>query len=337
MSKSALALAQAVIAVLLVQGGVAALRPAPRPTGMHDEGLGRVTAIEVHFVPSAEFVRDTYLDFFRQLPADVRIYVAVERREHADEFTRLTGRPATPVVIGRPITTWSRDRFAAGSGGIAIPSDVHAGGAERRNDRLVPFELAKTLRVSARVAPFRFDGGDFLAIGGRIVATSTWTNRTPERPATELVTEAERFFGMPMVYLPDAPDHHVGMAFAPIGANEVLVGDMKWGRRLAPEIPVNEAEEARFDAMADGFVRAGFVVRRIPAIATDVDFRWITYTNGIHENKVVYMPVFEIDTLDAAAREVYRGLGYDVRPVRVSKTYGLGGTLHCLVHVVERG
>ena len=318
---------------LLAQAGVMLIRPAPaRPAPLLDEQAGRLREIVVHYAPSSGFVADTYDDFFAALPADVKVFVAVEKRGHADAFARRFRRDAVAVVVGRPITTWSRDRFAACEGAIAIPPEVHAG---RPNDRLVPIELANATGAASRIAPFRFDGGDFCAVGGKLVVTSTWTSRTPDRRPEDLVAEAERFFGMPVVYLPEAPEHHVGMAFAPVGPNAVLVGDMKWGRRLAPGIEANDAED-KFDAMADGFRRAGFTVHRVPAIVTAKDYAWITYTNGIHEDRVVYMPVFGVDALDRAAGEVYRSLGFEVRPVRVSKTWALGGTLHCLVHVVSR-
>lgn len=321
----------AVIAVLAIQGGVVAWR-APKPARVIDEGLGRVRTIVVHYVPSAEFVGDTYADYFRQL-GDAEILLAVEKAEHAAEFERRFGRKVTPVVTGKPITTWSRDRFVAAEGVVVVPPAPHDGVEARRNDHAVPFNLG----MPTRIAPFRFDGGDFCAIGGRVVATSTWAARNPERRPEDLVREAERLFGMPVVYIPNAPDHHVGMAFAPVGGNTVLVGDMNWGRRLAPEIAVNPDEAARFDAMAESFRKAGFVVHRIPALVTDQDYAWITYTNGIHEDGIVFMPVFGIDALDRAAAEVYRNLGYGVRPVRVANTWRRGGTLHCLVHVVRRG
>ena len=52
--------------------------------------------------------------------------------------------------------------------------------------------------------------------------------------------------------------------------------------------------------------------------------------------KVTYLPVYGEAALDEAGIAAFRGLGFDVRPVSVAQTYGHGGTLHCLVHVLKR-
>lgn len=341
MSSKLSGIVQAVAVIAVVQAIVLALRgdARVRPAPLLDERAGRVREVAVHFVPSSDLAHETYRQFFAALPGDVKVYVAVERIEDMEAFTRLTGRTGIPVVIGKPITTWARDRFAAADGVFVVPPEAHEGGAARRNDALVPFELARACGATMRVAPFRFDGGDFCAADGRVIATSTWTARNPERSPEELVKMAEMIFGQPVVYVPDAPEHHVGMAAAPVAPGMILVGDVRWGRRLAPEeldADLTEETARRFDAMAEGLERAGFRVVRIPAVPTLRDFVWVTYTNAIFDGGVVYMPAFGFASLDAEAAKVYRGLGFDVKPVDVSRTFGHGGTLHCLVHVLRR-
>jgi len=44
-----------------------------------------------------------------------------------------------------------------------------------------------------------------------------------------------------------------------------------------------------------------------------------------------------VPALDAAAREVYEGLGFHVVPVSVRAIYTQHGTIGCMVNVVARG
>lgn len=340
--KPLLAILQAALAAAAVHAVVVALRGDGRGPAapLLDEHAGRIRAVEVHFAPSAEFVRETYLQFFRELSADVKVYVAVEKIEHFEVFSKLTGRAATPVVTGRPITTWARDRFVtAGDGALIVPPETRAAGPERANDRLVPYELARALGVPVRVAHFRFDGGDFTRAYGRIFCTSTWLARNPEFTLDQLLPMAESLFAEPVTFLPDAPDHHVGMVFAPVGHETFVVGDARKGRALAPAgLDVDESEETarKFDAVAAGLEKAGFKVVRVPVVVTKRQFVWMTFTNAVFSDKTVYLPVYGEAALDEAGIAAFRGLGFDVKPVSVAKTYGHGGTLHCLVHVLKR-
>jgi hypothetical protein len=305
-----------------------------------DERAGRIRAVEVHFDPRAEFVRRTYAEFFRALPEDVAVWVAVEKAEDYEAFAALTGRQGTPVVIGKPITTWARDRFVTGAAGaIVIPPEPHRGPVERANDALVPPALAAALGVPTRKAPFRFDGGDFCRAYGRVFASSFWAERNPERSLDDLLRLAEGLFSEPIVYLPNAPRHHVGMAFAPVGGKRFLVGDSRWGARIAPAgVTADASEETarRFDGIADALKAAGFEVTRVPVIPTTDDYAWMTWTNAVFEERVAYVPTYGAPEADAVALGVYREMGYEVRGVDVSEVWRRGGTLHCLVHVLGR-
>lgn len=336
------AIVQAAVAAAAVHAVVLGLRGDGRVTApaLLDERAGTIREVEVQFAPTSEFVRRTYVEFFRQLPAGVKVFVAVEKREDFDAFVALTGRAATPVVIGKPITTWARDRFVtAGDGSIIVPPEPHRGGPERVNDRLVPLALARALGVPTRNAPFRFDGGDFTRAYGKIFCTSTWAARNPERTVEELVRMAEALFGEPVVFLPEAPKHHVGMVFAPVGNDTFAVGDVRIGTALAPAgLDVDDsAETARlFDSVATQLEHAGFKTVRVPVVVTKRDFVWMTFTNAVFSAQTVYLPSYGVEALDAAAAKAFTELGFDVKPVSVAGTYGHGGTLHCLVHVLKR-
>ncbi len=340
MRNTALSIAKGVFAALVFHAVVAWVPLETRSVPALDEGAGRMREVLLHYEPSASFVHRTYVEFLAWLPSDVKVYVAVEKPEHAAEFEREYGRTATPVIVGRPITTWSRDRFVAREdGSVVVPPEAHGGPPARLNDAFVPIAFAGLEGRRLGSAPFRFDGGDFLAASGRLIASSVWASRNSEWTVTELVSSAEKLFGQPVVYLPEAPEHHVGMAIAPVGQDHVLVGDARWGARLCPdEADADRSEKtaALFDACAASLEDAGFLVDRIPVLPTTTRFVWLTYTNGIHEDGVVYLPTYGRTALDAAATEVYRTLGFEVRPVDASQVYVYGGTLHCLVHVIRR-
>ena len=53
--------------------------------------------------------------------------------------------------------------------------------------------------------------------------------------------------------------------------------------------------------------------------------------------RIVYMPVYENqDAMNAAATKVWETLGYEVRPVDCTTVFQRGGTLHCLVNIMQR-
>jgi len=328
-------------AIACVYLGVAIARSCTLPVRLLDEQRGKLQEVVVHHVPGAKFAEDVYREFFARLPDDVRIWVVVERSEDAADFERLVGRSAKPVIVGRPITPWSRDRFASGAcRRLLVPPRPHAGGERRANDALAPFALAYTAGATTVRAPFQFDGGDFCATDGRVLATSTWAARNPQFTTEQLVEAAEHTFGQPVVYLGDAPDHHIGMVLAPIGSRRILVGDARWGARLAPrtlDADTSERIASRFDAVAEKLARSGFQVDRIPVVSTMRDYVWVSYTNAILEDRTVYLPTYGMKTLDDAAAEVYRAHGFEVRTVDVCGTYEHGGALRCLVHVLARG
>lgn len=332
---------QACAAATLVQAGGVLLRADAAPPPLLAEEGGGIRGVVVHAVPDAPFADTVFRDFFRTLRSDATVWAVCQKPEHAERLARLIGRDVIPVPVGRPITTWSRDRFAAAAdGSIAIPPDPPAANSERSNDRLAPPMLARARGVRLRTAPFAFDGGDFTAADGRLIATSAWAERNSGLAPAELARRAERFFGQPLVYLPDAPRHHVGMVLAPVGGRTILVGDARWGARLAPDgLDIDDREETaqRFDGVAEALSREGFRVERIPVLPTRREYVWMTYTNGLVERGAVWMPTYGHALLDDAAAAAYARLGFEVRRVDASGAYVRGGTLHCLVHVVERG
>ena len=68
---------------------------------------------------------------------------------------------------------------------------------------------------------------------------------------------------------------------------------------------------------------------------------YLTYVNVLMDQqgarRVVYLPFYRsVERLNAAARDVWQGLGYEIRPVDCTTAYRQFGCLHCLVNVLNR-
>jgi hypothetical protein len=156
-----------------------------------------------------------------------------------------------------------------------------------------------------------------------------------------------------VVLMENGPDHHAGMYMMAAGEGRMIVGDPSLGKGLvdldAPGLSAMEGgadfsseTQKRFDAVAKLAADHGYRVIRMPTVPGRDGKRYLTYVNvimDVREGKpVVYMPVFaDQPRLNAAARGIWEGLGYEVKPVDCTAVWGQGGTLHCLVNVMERG
>ena len=110
-----------------------------------------------------------------------------------------------------------------------------------------------------------------------------------------------------------------------------------------------------FDALSATLSGRGFEVHRMPILfdassesaLPEADYRNIlpypvlTYNNVLLEQRgadaVVYLPQYDLPTLDAAARRQWEALGYKVVPVTgyaLSALYG--GALRCSAKVLSR-
>ena len=67
---------------------------------------------------------------------------------------------------------------------------------------------------------------------------------------------------------------------------------------------------------------------------------YVTYQNVVMEERdgrrVVYLPQYGCAALDAAGRAAYEREGFRVVPVPAADVFRLGGSLRCLVNVLER-
>ncbi len=328
----------------------------------------------VHYVPdAADVLVPVYRDFFGQLPAGVIVRVVCRDRAAFDDLaSRLPPIQCvlSPVIVGHPITGWSRDRWlalrpAGGGETVTLLCPRAENGAEiwpdRAGDQQVAADLAAALApgVAALPSDLYFDGGDVAADESTAFVTPAMPRRNIQRTVQDAEELRERLaaaLDRRVVLFHDAPDHHTAMYMVPVGNCTVLVGDPNMARRLLAEAGKDgEAAEwfpggpdfspaaiARFNAVAEQCRAAGYRVVRIPVVPGCDGRTYLTYVNAIIDEQdgrsVVYMPVFAAtEVLNRAAARVWGELGCEVRPVRCDSCYRYFGTLHCLVNVLRRG
>jgi len=338
--------------------------------------------IAIHYAPNADRVAlGVWKQLFAVLPASVEVEVEVGQASDFDRLIReLAGTPNLgrlhPVVVGAPITTWSRDRYAAlDDGSILAPPLVEA--ADRAGDARSPAAISRALyHQEPRVAGFAFEGGDLAATPHFVFADANLARRNLARgndvDRGTIEQELRHRLSQELIWLGDkpgdVPQHHIMMYMMPLDDTTVAVGDVRAGVKLLAHEPAGESLElddvevqaARFDRAAQLLAAKGFHVVRVPALVLDGGGSFVTYTNALFDRtappsggaasrgeaplgdrhgarRVVYLPTYGLPALDRAAEELYANLGFDVHPIDVSAIYQLDGSLGCLVNVLARG
>jgi hypothetical protein len=329
----------------------------------------------IHYEPAAKgIVATVYREFLGVLDREVTVYVVCPDRAAYAELLALAGPVQcrfSPIITGHPITTWSRDRWVALT--PASPTDATtlwspAGetAAEiwpaRAGDEQVGQDIARVLApaVRARRSDLYFDGGDFLADGENVFVVPRVLQRNLQHTVgnrAQFLNLVGNMFQRHVILLDQAPDHHAGMFMASVGGRTMLVGDPRQGRALLPagcETNTNAADailpcgpdftaasQHLFDAVAKQCAAAGYRVIRIPVVPGLDGRTYLTYVNVLQDRdgnrKIVYLPYYQgVGALNMAAREVWSGLGFEIRPVDCTATYRHYGCLHCLVNVLKR-
>jgi len=280
----------------------------------------------------------------------------------------------SPIFAGHPITTWSRDRWVAlapamAGGATTLWSPRGEAGDEiwpaRAGDERVGQDIAAALApaVLARRSGLFFDGGDFLADGDTVFVMP----RVLQRNLQQTAGSREEFLGIlsrelkrRVILLDEAPDHHAGMFMASVGGKTMLVADpsLAWGLVFA-DMPRDSLAATNdfmglpggpdftsqtqhlFDAVAAQCEAAGYRVVRIPVVPARDGRTYLTYVNVLMDQqggrRLVYLPCYRgVEPLNAAARKVWEGLGYEIHPVDCTSAYQHFGCLHCLVNVLHR-
>jgi len=361
------------IAVWLAASGASRHEPLAAPPRLEPDSGGHLERVLLHFTPeAAEDLLPTYRDLLLALSDDTEVLVAVEAMPHYEELRRALGDLSPgldldalrPVVIGRPITAWSRDRFATARRGgrplLVIPPQRVSPLPHRANDWIVPWILSTELggAVDATEAAFDFDGGDLIADERGVYATALLLERNRDRPTGQrsvLIEELRRMTGLDVVLIggspEEVPDHHIGMFLTPLGNGRAAVGDPAIAHRvlsgsgndlphgLAPDW--STSTRARFETVARAMTEAGLDVTRLPLVPTLTPQVYLSYNNVLIDDRPdgrhVLVPQYGVDVLDEAAVTAWRRLGAEVHPVDVSRVFRHGGAIRCLAAVVERG
>ncbi len=103
----------------------------------------------------------------------------------------------------------------------------------------------------------------------------------------------------------------------------------------------SERTQRLFDAVAARVAAEGYQVRRVPTICAADGKTYLTYVNGLIDQRdgqrIVYMPSYRgAERMNEAAAKVWSEAGYRVCLVECSSVYRYFGTLHCLVNVLQR-
>lgn len=331
-------------------------------------------AIQFHR-PGADIFLEVYEQLFWALDEDTEVHVLVSDDADLELFEQarqswLDERGAGPrvsyVVVGRPITSWARDRLAVldpVAGGpltLLAPPAPMTGAEARANDWLVPWALGEHLGPGGQlsVAGFQFEGGDLIADDDFVYVATPLFERNPAEDPDRLAAQLETTLGRPVLRLgrPEqpAPSHHVGMFVTPIGDGVVLHGDPALGLELIgdrSELLVGGATlavdrrpqtQAPFAEVEGALSTAGLSAVALPLLVSDEAHVWVSYDNVLMERRRdgrlhVYMPTYGLPELDGRARQTYEALGAVVHGIGVERLFRLGGTVRCLVAPLRRG
>jgi hypothetical protein len=262
------------------------------------------------------------------------------------------------VVVGAPITTWSRDRYAAlvddrGAGSILAPPRIETPFRQRAGDMKSPTAISRALYGrEPRTSEIVFEGGDLAATPRWVFADVNLAHRNLGRAAADRASierELHRQLAQDVVWLGDTlgdvPRHHIMMYMMPIDDATVAVGDVREGVRLlgATELPLEDVEvqAKRFDHAAALLAARGFRVLRVPALVLAGGGSFVTYTNALFDRRgdtrIVYLPTYDLQALDDAGAAFWRAQGFEIHAIDVSPIYQLNGSLGCLVNVTARG
>jgi N-dimethylarginine dimethylaminohydrolase len=336
-----------------------------------EDASAPLAVVGIHYAPGSDaLAMPVWVQLFAALPPSVRVEVAVAE---AGDFERLVAalrRAGTPhlerfhpVVVGREITTWSRDRFAAltgpGGGAVLAPPRVETAFGARAGDAESPHAFSRALyRRPAHISRVPFEGGDLAATPRWLFVGAEIVHRSRGRGAADRATieaELRRHFAQEIVWLGDepgeVPHHHVMMYMVPVDDGTMAVGDVRAGLALAAREPAAAALDLdpdpdgharRFDRVAEILAARGFRVVRVPVLVLRGAGAYVTYTNALFDRTaagrpVIYLPTYALPALDDAAAAAWAELGFEVRRIDVSSIYRLNGSLGCLVNVLERG
>jgi len=329
-------------------------RTAPAPAAVFaplPEDHGRLTRVVMHYHPSAgAAVASIYSQFLTAAGPGVEVVWVVDSQADLDELKARLG-PAWPagrcraVLMGKEISTWSRDRcIVLGSGGdrrslLIAPARQRTANPLRTNDQETPYRLAGAFGelFTSRGLDIDFDGGDCLVTTRHVLVNPAVIEKNPPGPGARFASPEDlraylsHELGHEVIWLGDcpeaahAPPHHVGMYLTVIGPT-ALVGDVRLARAIAasqPEVlaalapaggeaPADfEADlVSRLDCTADQMRSLGYHVVRVPLLPSATPRAWLSYNNGIVETRLpggAVETIFYMPTFAAGALDAAAG------------------------------
>lgn len=301
-----------------------------------------------------------YDDLLAALPRREGVVFVVQ-----DEAALAKARRAWPeravveLVVEGPLTPWARDRYTCfrEDGEATCVARPRAALPEaQRGDGSVP-DLLRRAGVSLAVIrePMAPVGGDTIVtrrrvfVGEHSVAQAHAVSGASEEA---VIAELARIFGRPVSMLPTRAlgieRLHLDMIVGHVRGSRFVVGDPALageiyvdGRFAHPGFGVferarNDGLKQGADAVAASLVTAGFEVVRVPWLVSEGAGAngvpvVLTWTNAVTRGGDVLLPAYGVPTLDRAAARMWRGLGYDVVPIRCAESIVAGGAVRCLL------
>ncbi len=282
------------------------------------------------------------------------------------------GRQVQVVNVNRPITVWARDRRICRQtpdgrpGPCFVPTAHFSYDPEKQNDLVLSSLLWQTgLVPGVALNSFHLEGGNVVSNRRQVFIGANAFDDNVHRFRSEaaMFAELSKIFGRPAVAIKardgQTPWIHTDMYLTPIDSRTILVSSPSEGARLlegqtSVSIPHRDRQvqvefdalapdslrQTQFDDVAQQLTNMGYQVIRVPSLI-NVEKDWmVTYNNVLMDyqngQRVVLMPIYHIPELDHAAAQIYRALGFEVRPVDVSPIFQLGGAIRCLANVTRR-
>lgn len=284
----------------------------------------------------------------------------------------LWGRDVHVINAALPVSIWARDRLIArqpedlsGQADGFLPVDNPAYEVEKRNDLLALEMLEQVHFIPTELdSLLHLEGGNVVSNRKHVFFGINGLRDNEGLPGVVLDKELAEILGRDYIVVEDregsVPWLHVDMYLTPISDDLVLVANPQMADELLfrPEEDSDKCDlgrdwcsdetscssepqlQSQFDDVASLVRGHGYHVRRLPALVNSTDQWMVTYNNVIMDERgvqrVVYLPVYDIPSLDRVAVAIYRSLGFDVRTIDVSRVYEDGGAIRCLVNVTRR-
>jgi hypothetical protein len=284
---------------------------------------------------------------------------------------KFTGRENIRTHLVRtPLLLWARDRYIVArpstDGELPIwivPRILQNFDSGRRSSEQAVPTLLNAIVPTCRAArtPIALEGGNVIASNGRVfVGANVLRDNASTGSPNQTKAGLSELFAVPVTLVADEtglpPIDHIDLFITPIADDHVLVGSPTLAarvmegaddasaeslrKRLFGEPDFSAGRAARFDQVAEQLAALGLTVTRVPYVDNRGGDFAVSYNNVLQEMRdgqhVVYMPIYQIPALDAAAAETFESLGMVVRPIDVSPVCHLLGATRCLANVVER-